>query len=280
MPINFLQNIKSSFLLETISTEGQNPFCKQIAIDHRIKAYVFSCKDLPPQQPLFNDGTPSLILLPNKLDTARLNVHGKKISIGTAWLCCGVIKNTYWEIASALEYILVLRFAPAYFYSFFNVSPSVFLANPIRRLEDVLHDKWLHMFDQMYEKKTLSDKISFLRDRLSLPGTEDNLSPMLSIATEYIQAQRGNTNVVDVLQHLGVGVNAKWLHRNFVKYLGIAPKKYISLQRFIFTYQAYKSSKSKDLSDVALSAGYYDYNHFLKDFKQYIGIAPTRYSWT
>lgn len=181
---------------------------------------------------------------------------------------------------SALEYILVLRFDPAYFYSFFNVSPSVFLANPICRLEDVLHDEWLPMFGRMYEKHTLSDKISFLRDRLSLTDAADSLSPMLNIALEYIHAQRGNTNVVDVLQHLGTGVNTKWLHRNFVKYLGIAPKKYISLQRFIFTYQAYKASKSKDLSDVALSAGYYDYNHFLKDFKQYIGIAPTRYSWT
>lgn len=279
MPINFLQNIKSSFHLETISTEGQTFFCNEIAIDQRIKGYVFSCKDLTPQQPLFNDGIPSLILLPNKSDIVHLNVQGKETSLGAAWLCCGVIKNTYWEIPSALEYILVLRFDPAYFYSFFNISPSVFIANPICRLDDVVHDKWIRMFEQMYEKNTLCDKISFLSEMLCLQDAVDILSPVLSIALEYIQAQRGNTTVVDVIQHLGVGINAKWLHRNFVKYLGIAPKRYISLQRFIFAYQAYKASKSKDLSDVALSAGYYDYNHFLKDFKQYIGIAPTRYCW-
>lgn len=279
MPINFLQNIKTPFLLETFSTAGQVEFCKEITIDYRLKAYTFSCKDLSPQQALFNDGIPSLIFLPNKSDSVRLNVQGKEIALGATWLCCGVIKNTYWDIPPALEYFMVLRFDPAYFYSFFKISASIFLTNPICRLEDVLHDKWLCIFDGLYEKKTLSDKIYYLRDKLSPAPDANRLPPILNAATEYINAQRGNTNVVDVLRHLGLGVSAKWLHRNFVKYFGIAPKKYISLQRFVFTYQAYKSSESKDLSDIALSAGYYDYNHFLKDFKRYIGIAPTRYPW-
>lgn len=279
MPINFLQNIKSLFPSETIPAKDQSGFCNGIESDYILKAYSFSCKDLGQHEALFNDGIPSLIVLPNRSDSVLLKQKGTTTSLGAAWLCCGVIKNTYWEIPTNTEDISVFRFNPAYFYSILDVSTSIFLTKPVCDLNDVLTEKWISIFDNIFELKTLSEKVLFLEEALSARLVNGYFPPVLNVTIDYINTKRGNTNVVDILDQLGKRVSAKWLHRNFVKYMGISPKKYISLQRFIFTYQAYKSDESKNLADLVLSTGYYDYNHFSKDFKQFTGVAPTLYSW-
>lgn len=251
----------------------------QLKTEHVFGAYVFPCKDLKSNQPLFNDGLPSLIFMPRKSDTVHLKEKEKMVKFSSAWVCCGVIKNTYWEVPEGLEYILVLRFKPSSFYSIFNIDPSVFHSKPIRNLEDIIDESWMQVFDKMYERKTLSEKISFLDVALSKCQTNNSFPHILSVALEYIEEKRGNTTVSDVLHRLGKRVNPKWLYRNFVKYVGISPKKYISLQRFIYTYVEYEKNKSEDLFDAAMLSGYYDYNHFFKDFKSYIGIAPSQYAW-
>ncbi len=279
MPINFLQKIKLSVSPKPKSVKGQDILYKQLNNEHILDVYMFPCKDLKSNQPLFNDGLPSVIFMPRKSDTVHLRNKGETIKFNSAWVCCGVIKNTYWEVPKDLEYILVLRFKPSSFYSLFNVSPTVFHSNPICNLEDIVSENWMQVFDKMYEKKTIAEKISFLDKTLSSFQTNDCFPHILSEAIEYIEDKKGNTTVSDVLNQLGTRVNSKWLHRNFVKYIGISPKRYISLQRFIYTYGQYEKGKSEGLFDVALLSGYYDYNHFFKDFKRYIGIAPSQYAW-
>lgn len=279
MPINFLQNIKMSMSPKSELITEEEVLYEQLQTENILGIYVFSCRDLKPSQSLFNDGLPSLIFMPQKSDTVHLRDKGETVRFNSAWVCCGVIKNTCWKVPEGLEYILVLRFKPSSFYSLFNVSPSVFHSNPICNLEDIVSESWMQVFDTMYEKNTISDRISFLDKALSSAQTNDCFPHILSEAIEYIEDKKGNTTVLDVLNQLGKRVNSKWLHRNFVKYIGISPKRYILLQRFIYTYGQYEKGKSEDLFDAALLSGYYDYNHFFKDFKRYIGIAPSQYTW-
>lgn len=279
MPIKFLKKIKLSSLSYPEDQGRKVVSYKFFSTKHVIGAYVFPCKDLKTNQPLFNDGFPSLIFMPQVSDEVILRKQGEEIKLQSAWVCCGIIQDTYWEVPDGLEYIMVLRFNPSSFYSLFNVTPSVFRLNPICNLESIVGENWISVFNLMYEKRTLSQKISFLNDVLSSYQTNDPFPHLLNVAIEYIEDRKGNTTVSEVLGQLGKSVSPKWLHRNFVKYIGIFPKKFISLQRFIYTYGEYEKNRLGDLFDVALHSGYYDYNHFFKDFKRYIGIAPSQYAW-
>lgn len=246
----------------------------------QMASYIFPCTNLKRNQPLFNDGLPSLIFMPHKSDTAHIKEDGQTSTFGSAWVCCGVIQSTYWEVPEELEYILVIRFKPSSFYSLFNSSPSVFLSHPICNLEQVADEHWMQVFDEMYRKQTPEERIDFLDEAFaSAMATNGHFPHLLTQAMDYIDGQKGNTNVSAVLGYLGKGVNTKWLHRNFVKYVGISPKKYISLQRFAYAYAQYNENKTGNLLDITPYSGYYDYNHFFKDFKRYIGIAPSRYTW-
>ncbi|MGO3267310.1 MAG: helix-turn-helix domain-containing protein [Sphingobacteriaceae bacterium] len=277
MPINFLKKIKLTAASK--STTELSVVFRQLRTEHVSGVYVFPCKELKSNQPLFNDGLPSLIFMPRKSDVVHLEENGELKKFNAAWVCCGEIQNTYWEVPQGLDYIVVLRFNPSSFYSLFNVEPSVFHTRPICNLSDILDESWMRIFDMIYDKQTLSEKISYLDQVLSSLQSNDFFPDILTVAIDYIEGKRGNTTVSEVLQQLGKQVNPKWLHRNFVKYIGISPKKYISLQRFIYTYGQYDKRRSDDLFGTAILSGYYDYYHFFKDFKKYIGIAPSQYTW-
>ena len=227
MPINFLQNIKTSTPLRSALITGHEASYEQLQTENILGIHVFSCRDLNPNQPLFNDGLPSLIFMPRKSDTVYLRDKGKMVRFNSAWVCCGVINNTSWEVPEDLEYILVLRFKPFSFYSLFNVTPLAFHSSPICNLEDVVSESWMQIFDKMYEKKTISERISFLDKILSSSQANDFSPRVLSEAIEYIEHRKGNTTVSEVLNQLGKRVNPRWLHRNFVKYIGVAPSQYV-----------------------------------------------------
>ncbi|WP_106293025.1 helix-turn-helix domain-containing protein [Arcticibacter pallidicorallinus] len=246
---------------------------------HIIEAYVFSCKHLEMSQPLFNDGIPTVIFMPNSADEVSLVKDGQLIKLKSVWVCCGVIKNIQWLMPEQLEHIFVLRFNLSVFYSAFNVSPSMFLSNPVCSFEDLVDERWLGIINEIYQTDNFEDKIAMMKNALSMSEKSSYLPYLVKIAIAHIDQRKGNTTVSELLSAIGGKVNQRWLQRNFIKYVGMAPKKYISLQRFICTYGLYNIDKSSGLSDAAMVSGYYDYNHFQKDFKQYLGIAPSRYSW-
>lgn len=258
---------------------GSKNLFNELASNCLLGAYVFPCKDLKHKQFLFNDGIPTLIFLPNRKDTVLLNEAGKLQSYTAVWGCYGIIQNTYWEMPPSLDSILVLRFKPAAFHALFQVSAAA-LAKPIFDLAAIVDAGWQRIFDYSYELATWEARAMYLHEQLSLALIEpSNFPAAVDLATKYVAQRKGNCTVSDLLQQLGPAVNAKWLHRNFVKYIGMAPKKYICVQRFAYTYGQLNLSKSKDASAVLMFSGYYDYNHFLKHFKQYLGMAPSFYLW-
>lgn len=280
MPINFLQEINTPIALGFPVQGAEKPLYSLNQGEQPFAIYRFSCKDLKTSQPLFNDGLPTLIFLPAKSEKVHLVRNGQFLAFKSAWLCCGPIKNTYWDIPETLDSILVLRFQPSYFYSLFSIPGNLFLNQAIFNLEDIVSEDWMCLFDKMYAKEGWSARISYLETLLNnAPLKATSFPALLNFALSYIDSTKGNCTISQVLAQLGKSVNERWLLRNFVKYIGMSPKKYIGIQRFVFTYASLRLSKEINSPAILLAAGYYDYNHFLKDFKQYLGIAPTQYVW-
>ena len=97
---------------------------------------------------------------------------------------------------------------------------------------------------------------------------------LLNSAIELINQSKGQISVSTVISK--IGVNYKWLERNFSNHLGLTPKEYIQLQRFISAY-INLHNEPNDLLSIAIANGYYDYNHFLKEFKDFTGKTPIAY---
>lgn len=63
--------------------------------------------------------------------------------------------------------------------------------------------------------------------------------------------------------------------RRFIRLTGITPKLFARITRFYNAYQFKDRNPNVDWLSIALEAGYHDYQHLVKDFKEFAGLTPT-----
>ncbi len=67
------------------------------------------------------------------------------------------------------------------------------------------------------------------------------------------------------------------LERHFKKQIGISPKQLGKAIRLQATLNLLLNKKSETLTDIAYESEYFDQNHFIKDFKDFVGITPKEF---
>lgn len=235
--------------------------------------YLFSCADMVYKQLIFNDGFPAIVLLPSKTDRVSFQIGSSLVRLQTGWIDGGVMKKVYINNLHDVESILVVRFKSYAFYDMFNLPPGFFRNKSVTSLGDSHFDQ--SMLDLIYSENDVSGRIRQLELYLESLISAPKNNVLFDSALRCILHAKGQITVSNVVQQ--IGVNYKWLERHFLNILGITPKEYIQLQRFIFAYIHFTDSKTKDLTEIALNSGFYDYNHFLKEFKSYTGKTPLEY---
>ena len=60
-------------------------------------------------------------------------------------------------------------------------------------------------------------------------------------------------------------------------YIGISPKFFGRIARFNQSYYMSMLGRSPDWLDVSLNCGYYDYQHLVKDYKEFTGTTPRHF---
>jgi methylphosphotriester-DNA--protein-cysteine methyltransferase len=67
------------------------------------------------------------------------------------------------------------------------------------------------------------------------------------------------------------------LERHFRKQIGISPKQLGKAIRLQATLNLLLNKKSETLTDIAYESEYFDQNHFIKDFKDLVGVTPKEF---
>lgn len=274
MPISFLKKIKDLEGADTDYTRISPSACVE---DYIEGFYIFSCEHIHSKQLLFSDGFPVMIFMPNSHNRIRVTVDGQVSFMESVWMCGGILKNIYIDPLDKVEHLLIARFKPAAFYKLFNLSPLHFKTYPICNLGAVLNNKYASFISGVNANVSVKDKICYIEKYVNKISSNHDYPLLLNDALEFISIKKGIVSVQDVLERFGERVNYKWLERNFLNYIGMSPKKYILLQRFLNAYTDLTKSPSYNLIEIAFKHGYYDQNHFLKDFKQYAGTSPSIY---
>ncbi|MBF0575006.1 helix-turn-helix domain-containing protein [Dysgonomonas sp. GY617] len=271
MPIDHLRQI--------IKSINGNPNCERIAPSESVKNYIegfyiFSCDDMAQNQLVFNDGLPTIIFFPSITDQIDIQNNGSLITFKTAWINGGIMKSIYVNNLNKVKSILVMRFKSYAFYDIFNLPLHFFRNKCVASLADIGFDTFV--LNKIYGEQQNIQRIRQIESYIEQKVLSSKSNALFDAAIGYINEMKGQTSVLDVVCQ--IGVNYKWLERSFLNCLGISPKEYILLQRFIFAYGNLIESKNKDLTEIALKSGFYDYNHFLKEFKSYTGKTPLDYA--
>ena len=111
----------------------------------------------------------------------------------------------------------------------------------------------------------------FLFNQLSL-NDEDLI---FEYCVEKIQSSKGKITVKELEKK--TGYSSRWLNIKFNEKLGVSPKNLSSVIRFKHYYQAFTNGRETSFLKNDFYELYYDQSHFIKDFKRFTGLAPTKF---
>ena len=171
------------------------------------------------------------------------------------------------------DYIGV-RFLPTGFPLLFNI-PAFELTNSFFSLEDILPDlsnvissaispnKDLHGYKDTFDKYFGG----LLKNNLVLEP-----DPRVMKAMMEILKSGGNKDIRD----LDTGLSGRQLRRRFQFYFGDSPKTFSQVVRFQNILRAKPSLESLKQNKIFYDLGYYDQAHFIKEFKNFYGVTPSK----
>jgi len=108
---------------------------------------------------------------------------------------------------------------------------------------------------------------------IGLAPSSDVFSPA-RLAIAHAQYRRGLVRVPALARK--AGLSARQLERVFAERIGLPPKTYLKIIRFQEVLHSLRDgAPSRTWAEIATSHGYYDQAHFIRDFKTFVGTAPS-----
>lgn len=146
---------------------------------------------------------------------------------------------------------------------------------PLRQALAERHAGWAAELEQSLQSGDLDAARqrleAFLADVLLPDKADPDLFAALRRLTEWPEAY----GVADAARDAGLSL--RQFERRCRQATGLAPKRLHKLARFNRVRMRLLMRPESDLHDVMLEAGYYDYSHFSKDFRQCLGLTPAAF---
>lgn len=124
------------------------------------------------------------------------------------------------------------------------------------------------------ERFALLDKYLLRRLRQVMPHTDGRVQA----AVRQIQQRPGFTSIRELARYLNC--TERTLNRRFTEVVGVSPKLYARVQRFLQTLRWLNQQEQHSdwhWHDFVVAAGYYDQSHLINEFKAFTGRSPQLY---
>ena len=120
---------------------------------------------------------------------------------------------------------------------------------------------------------TKEEKIARLEQVLVAKLINPQPDPLISLAIQKIRSAGGLIPIRQLTKELYISQDA--FEKRFRQTVGTSPKHFSTIIRLRNAIDTH--SNTNTLTDTALSAGYYDQAHFIKDFKGFTGRPPGQF---
>jgi AraC-like DNA-binding protein len=152
--------------------------------------------------------------------------------------------------------------------------------NTVTGLSVSLHDIWQQdgkeLEDKMMNAFAGEERVkiieSFLIGKLKAAATAGNI---INHSVSIILQQGGSMDIDKLAAHLNI--SRRQLERRFIGQVGITPKLFSRIVRFNKTLSLLNNAGNELLTSHAYKGGFADQSHFIKDFKEFTGMAPKQY---
>ena len=187
----------------------------------------------------------------------------------------GVARAKFSRILEDEGGVFAVKFTPGGFYPFAGVPVSNFSDRTVN-LHDVFGKQGDDLDHSILSQKTDQARVNLVEDflRSRRPEPDENI-PFVTQIVYAVAKEREILKTQDIVERFGV--NKRMLQRLFSRYVGVSPKWVIQRYRLHEAAEQLVSGESVNHTDLALSLGYSDQAHFVRDFKAIVGVSPAAY---
>ena len=161
-----------------------------------------------------------------------------------------------------------VEFTPLGVNRFFNFRQSD-IHNRIHALTDVTGRMAREIEERIANEPEPINKVILIQQYL-LTTFAGNKDTIFEYCVNRIRSSNGMVQIKQLESE--TGYSSRWLNMKFDEKLGISPKNLCSVLRFHAAYQAIAFDHPLDIYEL-----YYDQSHFIREFKRFTGLSPTRF---
>ena len=227
----------------------------------------------PSIQKIIPDGFSEIII--HYGDPYEINLTGEW-ETQAKWLFSSQISRFFFLRNSGQSGMIGIKLYPHAFYSFFGVDLSA-NTDHVVPINDLLPDHQNAL--SLAEAPGLSTKsrVNLLQNwlaRINENGLRETKN--IDIIIQSIFDRKGMIDISTLSEKVPIG--PRQLERLFKKVVGITPKFFSRIIRFNHIFDLIKEENTEWVR-IALSSGYFDQSHFIKEFKEFTGEEPSVYGF-
>lgn len=166
---------------------------------------------------------------------------------------------------------VAICFYPGMAHEFFQI-PMHILSNTTCSLFDL----WKERADELEESLAMAHnnelRVAILQQFLLSRLAERKSNQYIAHCLNQICLSKGMISLNRLTDQ--AGITQRHLSRKFQQHIGLSPKEYLRVSRFIHSLGQLKNNPQCSLTDIAYRSGYYDQAHFIRDYKDYTGHTP------
>ncbi len=189
-------------------------------------------------------------------------------------LVIGPMINAGWVHINGPTHLLGITFKPGVAINELLNIKAQDVSSRFVEFTDLWHEPDQHIVHQCKDaRNNINRQLSLLNHHFLKKLSELKNDPLISIALDTIEKQRGRTKVVQLAQQLGLS-RCQFVRR-FNDVVGLSPKQFCRLERMRYAFYQLMATPSINRAALALDCGYYDQAHFNRDFKDFTGLNPS-----
>jgi len=166
---------------------------------------------------------------------------------------------------------LAICFFPGMAYKFFH-APMYLFSDTTIMLEDIWDDLATRIVEDLANSTNNSSRVAIVQQILTNSLKDNAHDQQVVDCLQQIELSEKSLTV-NQLVYL-TGMSQRQLSRRFQQIVGLSPKEYLRVQRFIRSLKHLKRYPEHSLTEIAYESNYYDQAHFNRDYKAYTGCTP------
>lgn len=248
-----------------------DPALHEFVRDYLVADFVFDKNQVIPFKPYSPKPEQTITFIPKGRLTIK-NPQTGKTDIAPTISICGQQVSRYNFFLSCEYLMLRVHFHPGALYRLLRI--------PLVEFTDVWVDGSLVLGNEIVE---VNERLANCQDYSQMIATVENY--LLSKKRKVIAASHALDAVAACLYNNPSRFSLDWLaresclcarqfNRRFIERMGVGPKLYSRVVRFYRAYQYKETHPQDDWLTIALLFGYADYQHMVKDFKEFAQVTP------